>query len=204
MKKRHEITAQTRQNLIDAFWQLYCQRPLAEITVKDVVQRAGYNRSTFYEYFSDVYAVLEAIETSIIPTVDTLPPFAGPHGTIGMPLAQFWQWYAQNAKYYAVLLGERGDPAFAVRLKRHIKPAIMALYPAANASEAMRRDMVVEYVLSAMIGVMVHWHQQPNPMPADELMALMQRIMERGVVGELVETHDHASLPSQNPPATHR
>jgi AcrR family transcriptional regulator len=186
MKKRHDITAQTKQNLIDAFWQMYCQRPIAQITVKDVVQRAGYNRSTFYEYFTDVYAVLEEIEQQIIPTVDTLPPFAGPHGTMGMPLAQFWQWYHQNAKYYAVLLGERGDPAFAGKLKRQIKPAIMGLYATGTPAEMQRREVVVEYVLSAMIGVMVHWHQQANPMPVDELMALMQQVMEHGVVGELV------------------
>ena len=48
MNKRHDITAQTKQNLIDAFWQLYCLRPISQITVRDVVQRAGYNRSTFY------------------------------------------------------------------------------------------------------------------------------------------------------------
>ena len=91
MNKRHDITAQTKQNLIDAFWQLYCMRPISQITVRDVVQRAGYNRSTFYEYFRDVHAVLEAIEVSIIPTLDTLPPFDGPGGTIGMPVAQFWE-----------------------------------------------------------------------------------------------------------------
>ena len=49
MPKRTTITAHTKQNLIDAFWVLYCQKPLTQITVKEIVARAGYNRSTFYE-----------------------------------------------------------------------------------------------------------------------------------------------------------
>ena len=185
MNKRHDITAQTKQNLIDAFWQLYCLRPISQITVRDVVQRAGYNRSTFYEYFRDVHAVLDAIEVSIIPTLDTLPPYDGPGGAIGMPVAQFWEWYARNARYYAVLLGERGDPAFAIKLKKQITPTILAMFGDAPPADQARRAMVVEYMLSAMIGVMAHWHQQVEPMPIDEAMALLQHIMQHGVMDEL-------------------
>jgi AcrR family transcriptional regulator len=185
MKKRHDITAQTKQNLIDAFWQLYCNRPITQITVKDIVQRAGYNRSTFYEYFSDVYEVLETLEAAIIPTMETLPLFDGPHGQIGMPFEQFVQWYQQHAQYYSVLLGERGDPAFAGKLKHCIRPTVMALHQQYPHVQHAKFALVIEYMLSAMIGVMVHWHQHPQLMTIDEVMVLMQRMMEQGVVAEL-------------------
>lgn len=110
MSKRQAITAQTKQNIIDAFWALYRQNPGAPITVRDIVMRAGYNQSTFYEYFRDVPAVLEALEEMIIPTVDTLPPFVGAAPQVGMPLEQFWGWYQRYAPYYTVLLGEQSDP----------------------------------------------------------------------------------------------
>ena len=58
MKKQPQITAQTKQNLIEAFWSLYCEQRIEKITVKDITNKAGYNRGTFYEYFTDVYAVL--------------------------------------------------------------------------------------------------------------------------------------------------
>ena len=52
MQKKEKMTGQTRQNLMDAFWILYCEKRIEKITVKDIVNKAGYNRSTFYEYFS--------------------------------------------------------------------------------------------------------------------------------------------------------
>jgi hypothetical protein len=36
--------------------------------------------------------------------------------------------YEQNNKYYFVLLGENGDPAFASKLKNSIKPTIMQIF----------------------------------------------------------------------------
>ena len=66
MKKQPEITEQTRKNIVMAFCKLYEQKPIEKISVKDVINLAGYNRSTFYEYFTDVYALLKYIEDDVI------------------------------------------------------------------------------------------------------------------------------------------
>ena len=56
----------TRQNLSDAFWQLYLKKKIEKITVKEICELAGYNRSTFYVYYKDVYDILNEIEDRII------------------------------------------------------------------------------------------------------------------------------------------
>ena len=182
MAKRTTITAHTKQNLIDAFWVLYCQKPLAQITVKEIVTLAGYNRSTFYEYFPDVAAVLSAIEDALIPTIDTLPPFVGESYTIGMPIAQFLQLYQQNAKFYLVLLGENGDPAFVTKLKNSIKPTVLHFYQIHATYDAVQREVVVEFVLSALIGVMSYWFRQQQPLPQEQLLDLMHQLMTKGAL----------------------
>jgi AcrR family transcriptional regulator len=79
----------TKQNLIDAFWALYCEKRIEKITVKEITQKAGYNRGTFYEYFTDIYDVLNQIEESLIPTLDELPPITMADRNIGMPIDMF-------------------------------------------------------------------------------------------------------------------
>ena len=64
--KHREMREFTRQAIMDAFWALYRERPIEKISVKEVCDRAGYNRSTFYEYFTDTYSVLEAIEEDLL------------------------------------------------------------------------------------------------------------------------------------------
>jgi len=185
MKKKPEITAQTRENLIDAFWGLYCEKRIEKITIKEITQKAGYNRGTFYEYFTDVYDVLESIENSLIPTIDELPPFSTPTGTLGMPLDMFLKLYEQNSKYYSVLLGDNGDPAFASKLKNSIKPAIMQMFIGKTDIEIKEVDYILEYTLSAMIGIMSYWLKQKNPISNDDLFDLIHRLMDKGVMKQL-------------------
>lgn len=185
MSKRVEIKAQTKQNIIDSFWSLYCEKRIEKITVKDITNKAGYNRGTFYEYFSDVYDVLEDIENSLIPTLTELPPVLIPTGTLGMPLDAFFELYEQSSKYYSVLLGEKGDPAFASKLKNSIKPMIMQELTDNHYVYKKELDYILEYTLSAMIGIMSYWFRQTDTYAYDELHGLINRLMEQGVIKQL-------------------
>lgn len=185
MRKREEITTQTRQNIVDAFWALYCEKRIEKIKVRDITDKAGYNRGTFYEYFTDVYDVLEHIENSLIPALDQLPPVLTPMGSLGMPLDMFLNMYNQNSKYYSVLLGDKGDPAFASKLKNSIKPTIMKVFEDRPGVNIRELDYIMEYTLSAMIGVMSFWFTQPEAPTRDKLFDLIYRLMEDGVIKQL-------------------
>ncbi|MFZ5352349.1 MAG: TetR/AcrR family transcriptional regulator [Bacillota bacterium] len=185
MKKKSEITAQTKQNLIDAFWALYCEKRIEKITVKEIAQKAGYNRSTFYEYFIDVYAVLEHIEQSLMPALDELPPIAFSGKNIGMQLDMFMKLYEQNSKYYSVLLGDNGDPSFAGKLKKSTKPLLMQLFLDGCGLDSVELDFVLEYVLSGMIGIMSYWFKLDKVLPAEDLIALIHDFMDNGITKRL-------------------
>lgn len=185
MNKRTEITAQTKQNLMDAFWDLYCEKRIEKITVKEITNKAGYNRGTFYEYFTDVYNVLDEIENALIPSLDELPPISTPTGTIGMPLDVFLSVWEQNAKYYSVLLGDKGDPAFARKLKNSIKPTIMKVLEDKPDIDLREIDYILEYTLTAMIGIMTYWFIEEKTLSRDRLFSLIHKLMEDGVTSHL-------------------
>lgn len=52
-----------REALMASFLRLLEERPLREITVKDIVQGCGVNRNTFYYHFRDIPALLEELIT---------------------------------------------------------------------------------------------------------------------------------------------
>jgi AcrR family transcriptional regulator len=185
MNKQPEVTAQTKQNLIDAFWALYCEKRIEKITVKEITQKAGYNRGTFYEYFTDIYAVLDQIEESLIPTLDELPQITMVDESIGMPIDMFMKLYEQNSKYYSVLLGDNGDPAFASKLKNSTKPILKQAFSEKHGLNPIEFDFILEYVLSAMIGIMYYWFRQDKVLTAEDLIALMRDLMENGVMKRL-------------------
>lgn len=187
MNKQPEVTTRTKQNLIDAFWCLYCEKRLEKITVKEIAQRAGYNRGTFYEYFTDVYDVLDQIEQSLIPTLGELPPTTKMDSNIDMPFNMFLKLYEQNSKYYSVLFGDNGDPAFASKIKSSIKPLIMKAICKKIDRNDIEIDFILEYILSAMIGILSYWFRMDKVLPAENLIALMYELMDNKVMNKLTQ-----------------
>ena len=51
----------TRKAIMNAFLELLDERPLSKITIRDIVDRCGVNRNTFYYHFEDIPALIEAI-----------------------------------------------------------------------------------------------------------------------------------------------
>lgn len=51
----------TRRAIKESFIQLLEQRPLSDITVKDIVETCGINRNSFYYHYQDLPALLEEI-----------------------------------------------------------------------------------------------------------------------------------------------
>lgn len=62
MKKQPLVTEKTKQVFLNAFVELYKEKPLNKISILELTQNAGYNRSTFYQYFKDIYDLLEYFE----------------------------------------------------------------------------------------------------------------------------------------------
>lgn len=192
MKKQPELKTQTKQNLIDAFWSIYCEKRIEKITVKEITQKAGYNRGTFYEYFIDVYDVLEQIEESLIPALNEMPPMILPEQHMGMPLDAFLKLYELNSKYYSVLLGDNGDPAFAGKLKNSTKPLLKSALAEDYDEDDMELDYIIEFTLSAMIGIMSYWFLQKKVLPAEELIKLIYELMQNGVMTRLAQKKTEA------------
>lgn len=60
MKMNYSITSNnTKKTLADALKLLLEKKPLAKITVSDIIRECGLNRKTFYYHFQDIYDLLK-------------------------------------------------------------------------------------------------------------------------------------------------
>ncbi|EUJ31909.1 TetR/AcrR family transcriptional regulator [Listeria cornellensis] len=114
MKKQPEITKKTRQSLIDVFCELYSQKPVEKITVQEIANKSGYNRSTFYQYFTDVYDLLHFIENDLLDYIrervkNTDQEDANPKDILLL--------FEEKEIYLNALLGDYGNIRFMEKLK---------------------------------------------------------------------------------------
>lgn len=185
MKKQPQVTEQTRANLMEAFWKLYLERPIEKITIREITDRAGYNRATFYLYYHDVYDLFEQMENGILEQVrklvderllleDTLD-FSNHMGFI-LELAQ------RFATYMPKLLAS--DPSFSKRLKAIIAPLLDRFILPTRHLTSEERCIVREFYTSGVLSAITTWMgEDPGArIPIDQLIRLIVETVgvERG------------------------
>jgi AcrR family transcriptional regulator len=183
MKKQPELTAQTKENLMEAFWQIYCETRIEKVSVKEITAKAGYNRSTFYEYFTDVYDVLEQIENAVLPSHEGLSQHDPASMTpASLPIDELTQIYEKNKKYYVVLFGENGDPSFQNKFKNYMKEMVKKHLASEGMAATFEIEFALEYTLSALIGVLTYWFRLDPPPSTVKLFELMSELIHNGLM----------------------
>jgi AcrR family transcriptional regulator len=185
MKKQPELTAQTRENLIEAFWSLYCQKKIEHITIKDITDKAGYNRSTFYEYFVDIYDVLNQLEDSLLEYLkgQVLNNLEG--GLNEDNIQKVAEVYESKGNYLSVLLGENGDPYFTKKMKTIMRSTLMNHFGLLE--NDIHTSYIFEFGMSAIIATITHWYHQNKDLPSGEMVRLVRSLLMKGVVIEILK-----------------
>ncbi|WKY44580.1 TetR/AcrR family transcriptional regulator [Eubacteriaceae bacterium ES2] len=180
----------TKENIIAAFWSLYCHKRIEKITVKEICLISGYNRSTFYVYFRDVYEVLEEIEAITVEAQDfkmiILEQIVKADVQVGQALlASVLTLFEKNSKYLPVLLGENGDPLFRKKLLEKLAPVVLSMYEDLKPEEELKVKYLMEYQSAAMLSTIANWYANDKDLPADQFIELLLSVTTNGLQKEL-------------------
>ncbi len=192
MNKQPELTARTRQNIIDAFWSIYKEKTIDKITVSEITRITGNNRATFYHYFRDVYEVLETIEEELMTIV---------HKEIQGILnnEQFQEISRDSDVLYAIsipifkehgekiftLLDKNGNSKFKNKFRESIHTMLIKFWNVPQNTEY--EDYLLEYAYSAMIGLMSKWYRSKEEMSDADFFKMAQGLIANGMIGFLTK-----------------
>jgi len=179
---------QTKQNIMTAFWDLYIENRIEKITVTQICTRAGYNRSTFYKYFLDVYDVLDKIEEQIITPEMLEKSVVSYLLTDNKKLAfeHIILLFEKSSGYIPVLLGDHGDSAFRHKLMSKLIPAVSDHLNVSITSNKNTK-YILEYQSAAIFNTIANWYANGKDIPAEEFIQLLLSLSTNGVQKELIK-----------------
>jgi AcrR family transcriptional regulator len=183
MKKQSERAAETQAALIAAFWELYKEKPIAKITVKEITSRAGFYRSTFYLYYTDVYNVLERIESNILRDWQTMISEILEQGKPGMMLDMIMALYEQYGEYMSVLLSPNGDPTFLQKIKVTLRSKMFSIFQVS--SNEAQAALIFEFYISAVLAFLTGWYRNGKPIPTKEAVSLVRSLVWEGIASTM-------------------
>ena len=185
MKKQPERTAATRSAFVDAFICISESRPIEKITIREIADKAGYNRTSFYQYFEDTFHLLSYMEDYIVSYIQE--PIVTRIGKIPAEekfVQLFTDMYYENNKYLKVLFNSMNYHRFEQKLKRILIPAFEQQI--CLALDNVQAEYIIDFYLSGMISIIAKWTTSED-MSVEAFAQLVRGIVEgmsKGIISE--------------------
>lgn len=173
----------TRQKLTEAFWKLYQERPISKITVKEIAERCGVGRGTFYNHFQDVYAILEEIEQELSVSLNALCEQVRGQD---LGLTDFnrvlYDCYSDETmrEYVRLLVLEHRDPFFAQDYTNTLKKLLYEVCVEVDEEECTSKEnLVLDGAISAVVNLLLNCIC--TTMDIQEINELILGFMQNGI-----------------------
>jgi len=192
----------TRRALIDAFWQEYIHRGRTHVTVSSLCLRTGFNRSTFYVYFTDIADVLNQAEEELLDElVASVATYWDSHIN-GVPYDSMFGFYQANAHKLDTLLGPNGDPSIRRRIIAVLIPAIADALEVPKDQPEIRAAL--GFMLTAILSALTSRQEEPTSPALGDAIALTKSFVYHGVSRVLLRRSRRPDLiPLLLDPETH-
>ncbi|MBD2868233.1 TetR/AcrR family transcriptional regulator [Paenibacillus arenilitoris] len=181
----------TKQMLRNALIDLINEKGFEGTTIRDLMQKAGLNRGTFYLHYRDKYDLLEQSKEDmlgdILEIVKNIDPIQimkyaarnEPHPVF----LKLFDFYTQHAEFFKVLLGPKGDPAYPVQLKRIMQKHLFDKLSLLQSEYLpVPREFIIAYLASANLGVIQHWLESGMQLSPREMALLITRTASFGAL----------------------
>ncbi len=179
MGKHIQVTEVTKQKFIDVFCELYQKKPIEKITVQELTKLSGYNRSTFYQYFHDIYDLLEYIENDVLTyfkhtTSTKLENLHDQDLVISRKIAQL---YDDKGDYLIALLGDYGSVRFINKMTEIIDEHSKELGVYVSHIDEVLIPYIKAFLLSTIISMFKCWHNNNKSITSEELVTLIHNLV---------------------------
>ena len=185
-KKVDRRVRKTKRQLRQALTQLLQQKPIKDITVREIADLVDINRGTFYLHYKDIYDMLASIEQELSDKFIQIFQKYNARNTKDFPYPLFldiFEFVSDNAELFRVLIGPNGDISFIMKIHQLynmycIQTEISKLSPELS----INCKYYGNFILYGCVGLIEQWLSSDNPESPREMAKLVTKLVSTGVL----------------------
>jgi AcrR family transcriptional regulator len=182
-KKESRKTRYTRMVIRDSLIELMKQRPITDITIKEICDLADLSRPTFYAHYHNQYDLLQSIEDETSAYFENVI-FAdsakkSSKREIALKFEEVFQYIENNSNPVQVLLSENGDIGFQRKVFRQFiarLQQVMTHYSEKKLDER-KNEYYSVFIVHGIISLVHHWLKSGMNIPKDELPKMIVELI---------------------------
>lgn len=171
----------TQKSIMKAFAELLAEKDFNQITINEIADRADVSRGTVYLHYIDKFDLLDkCMDNYFNKLFETCMPL---DGTNRLPskylIIHAFEYLEQHASIYTALLNNKGVPAFRKRMSAAIQESLGELVDSSGINQEMSREVLIQFLSSAIVGVLEWWIINSLPIPAADIVKQLWSLLER-------------------------
>jgi AcrR family transcriptional regulator len=159
--------------LIEALLNLMEQKIYNEINIKEICQIADISRQTFYKLFKTKDELLEYVIDSVFKEIVKEISTNAPVDTI-TTTAVFVRVFYANKRLMDLIIKNNLETIFVKKFMQAITGITFIVDPKSKISNL---DYIFAYYSGGLTNILIHWSQDPDRIPPEELSKLISNII---------------------------
>lgn len=173
----------TQQLLLEALMSLAETKPFSKLSVTEITERAGLDRSTFYLHYGGIHALLEDLAAHLFDELretiygDAQPGFRQAPEDVEKYVVMVFTHLKQHQKFYKSMLGKQGDPYFKELFQGLLSELLFEPIAGASAERAHNSaaELTLRFYTAGFSGIAAWWLDRDMPISSQKAAHLIAR-----------------------------
>ena len=174
----------TRQVLRQSFASLLAEKPLEDITVKELTERSDINRGTFYCHYKDIYDLKDQIERELF---DEFVAVIDGYGVDNLRrelrsvMTDVFRFLQRNKEFGTIISAYKTDSLFFAWVRSEIfRRGLSEWQRIYGFQDSIQWDYYLDFVVAGCVTMLQSWIQKGMRESPEEMGALSERFILYG------------------------
>lgn len=187
----------TKKVLKESLFELMAQKPMNQITVKEIVERADVNRSTFYNYYTDVLNMVVCIEEEVYQQfLDSIQQTMLKKQELGLEnatelsldfISDIGRIAKDNPAFCKCIFSDYGDIAFINRINELIEDNTKALFEEIFHRDYKHGTFLYSFIKGGIFGNLKRWMDNDFAESPEEISKVIYHFISSLIRSSLTE-----------------
>jgi AcrR family transcriptional regulator len=182
----------TKKAIHNAFTELLSQKDMNDITIKEIAQKADINRKTFYNYYNNIYELLNEIENDTIHNFEQAIEEFDFDNFMDSPslfLEKLTLIINNDINFYSHFLTMEHNSNLMTKMSNSIKAKLKEALKDKTDMNEQQLNIMINYAVSGMIGIYQEWFQNHQKESLEDISKQTSVLVLLGIKGFITDKH---------------
>ena len=176
----------TKRAIRNAFAKLLSEKPVNDITIRDITDLAEINRKTFYNYYKGIYELIDEIENGVVEQFEALLNEKDFRESMEDPYDVLFKLTGvlhSDPEFYSHFFTIGANSNLILKIVSMLKEKTKAALFSQIENSPEEIDLALEYVFSGMFAVFRNWFSSGQRQSVEEISQTISTICFQGING---------------------